>query len=468
MRLTLLTLLLLQSFLMTAQDTPTKAIVRDFIFEGNAKTKNKVLVRELTFRIGDTIPLSELATKLEENRLRLLNTGMFTEVKINVKNWGNDDKVNVVITLDERWYFYPIPIFELADRDLNVWWKQHNHDLRRSNVGLRLTHTNITGRRDAFATVMQVGYTPKFALGYSVPYLNKKQTIGAYIGTFYATNREVGYQTDSNIVVFFRDSTAISVRTNYNAGINYSPGLYHRFSWSAGFNKQVLAQSVVDRNADFFLNNRTTQAYFWLNFDYSHDTRDFRASPTKGHSINVSISKSGLFKGDDVNALNLSARWSQFFKLHTNLTWATIVQGKTALIRQTQPYSFQGAIGSNSDYLHGYELFTVNGIDYGVLKNSLRFCFLNKNYDLTIPGIKNKFLNSFSSLPIQLFLSGNFDAGYAYTPQYNPTNTFSNRLLYGGGIGLEILAYRGLLWQLEYSFNHTGQGGFYVHYRSNF
>lgn len=469
MRLFLFLFLFFRAFLLTAQSPPTAAIIRDFLFEGNSKTKSNVLTRELTVHIGDTVSLSQLAIKLEENRLRLLNTNLFTEVKVNVKNWTLDDKVSIIISVKERWYFYPVPIFELADRNLNVWWKEQNHDLRRSNYGIRLTHGNISGRRDPFSTLIQFGYTPKFSVGYSLPYLNKKQTIGAYAGAFYATNREVGYKTDSNRVIFYKNPLAsISTRFSYNAGINYSPGLFHRYSWTLGYSKQSLDTSVTERNRDFFLDRRTTQAYFWLSFDYSHDTRDFKAYPSKGHYMSLNINKLGFLPEDNVNALDVTLRWVQYAKLYKKLTLETVVRAKTALIRQPQPYNFQRAIGYGSDYLRGYELFVADGTDFGILKNSLRFELLDKDYDLSRTAIKNKFINSFTDFQCQLFLTGNFDMGYAYTPQYKPSNNFNNRLLYGGGIGLDILLYHGLLWQLEYSFNHTGQGGFYVHYKSSF
>ena len=469
MRLLLFILLLVQSSFTIAQNQPTSAIIRDFIFEGNRKTKATVLTREFSIGIGDTIPLSQLAIKLEENRLRLLNTNLFNDVKINVKNWTFDDKVSIVIKVVERWYLYPVPIFELADRNLNVWWKEQNHDLRRSNYGVRFTHSNITGRRDPFSTLIQFGYTPKFSVGYSLPYLNKKQTIGAFLGCFYSTNREVGYATIGNRVVFHKNPLDnIFTRFSYSGGISYAPGLYSRHVLSAGFSKQTLDTSVTDRlNRDYFLDSRTIQAYSWMSYDYSHDTRDFRPYPMKGHSLNLNISKSGLINTDDANALNIGFRWAQYFKLKPKISAEMILRAKTTLIREAQPYNFQRAIGYGADYMRGYELFVVDGYDFVISKNSLRFQLIDRDYDLS-RYTQHRLLKGWQTLPIKIYLTGNLDVGYSYTPQYNPINDFQNRLLYGGGIGLDFLAFNGMLWQFEYSLNHTGQGGFYIHYKASF
>ena len=469
MRLLLFIILYLQSFQICAQSQPTTAIIRDFIFEGNRKTKTKVLAREFTMGVGDTIPLSELAIKLEENRLRLLNTNMFNDVKINVKNWTFDDKVSIVISVVERWYFFPIPIFELADRDFNVWWKEQNRDLRRTNYGVRLTHSNVSGRRDPLSALIQFGYTPKFSLSYSFPYFDKKQTTGAFVNYLYSTNREIGYATVNNRVVFFRNPLKnISSRLSYSGGITYSPGLFDKHVWTFGYSKQILDTSVTATlNRDYFLNSRTVQAFSWLSYNYSNDTRDFKPYPMKGHFMSLNVHKAGLFKADNPHTLNLNIRWSQYTKLSQKISLETVARGKTTPIRNELPYNFQRGVGYGGDYIRGYELFVVDGYDFGILKNSLRFQLIDRDYDLS-RYTKNKLLKSWEVLPIKTFLTANLDLGYSYTPQYKPTNDFNNRLLYGGGIGLDFLAFHGMLWQFEYSFNHKGQHGFYLHYQSNF
>ena len=302
-----------------------------------------------------------------------------------------------------------------------------------------------------------------------MPYLDKKQTVGAFVGCFYSTNREVGYATINNRVVFHKNPLEnIFTRFSYNAGISYTPGLYNRHIWSAGFSRQTLDTSVTENlNRDYFLNSRTVQAYFWAAYDYTHDTRDFRPYPMKGHTLNVHIIKLGLINTDNANALNLSLNWSKYVKFTPKLSLETTIRAKTTLGRDTQPYNFQRGIGYGSDYMRGYELFVVDGYDFGILKNSLRLQLLDKDYDLS-PYIKSKLIKTKLGLPIKMFLTFNLDLGGTYTPQYNPVNDFTNRLLYGGGIGLDLLLYHGMLWQFEYSYNHTGRGGFYLHYKSSF
>src|SRR5678815_5683886 len=56
--------------------------VREIAITGNKKTKESVILRELSFASGETYALSELVKKFEIARKQLLNTALFHEVVI--------------------------------------------------------------------------------------------------------------------------------------------------------------------------------------------------------------------------------------------------------------------------------------------------------------------------------------------------------------------------------------------------
>ena len=125
-----------------AQNAPL-VIVKNIFVEGNQKTKARLIIRELTFNVGDTIPLSKFGKLLDDNRLRIMNTNLFNVAQLNVKNWKSGnlpiDEVSIVITVVENFFVYPVPIFGLADRNFNVWWKEQNHALSRTNYGFSIS-----------------------------------------------------------------------------------------------------------------------------------------------------------------------------------------------------------------------------------------------------------------------------------------------------------------------------------------
>ena len=71
-------------------------------------------------------------------------------------------------------------------------------------------------------------------------------------------------------------------------------------------------------------------------------------------------------------------------------------------------------------------------------------------------------------MPIQLYLTLNNDLGYAYDPFYETNNPLNNRVLWGGGIGLDIVAYVDKVLQIEYSINHLLENGLFLHYKFTF
>jgi len=204
-------------------------VVESIDIEGNRKTKKQTIFREMNFMVGDTISIAELSQRMEENRLLILNTGLFILVRMNIKNW--DEKTNhiaVQIDLQENWFIYPFPIFELADRNFNVWWDEFNRSLKRVNYGVRFYHLNTTGRRDRLKLILQFGFTKKFELSYNLPMLGGSKKWGMTSELFYAQNKNIGYQTVDNRLLFAsRNEEVLLQRFRSGLGVLYRPGLRH-------------------------------------------------------------------------------------------------------------------------------------------------------------------------------------------------------------------------------------------------
>jgi outer membrane protein assembly factor BamA len=136
--------------------------VKSIELYGLKRTKEKIVLRELTFSTGDTLPQAELGEIIERNRNNLLNLGIFNEAEVNISEWDTKkNEIEIVIEVNESWYIYAVPIAEIADRNFNVWWTTYDHDLGRINLGARLDYLNFSGHNDKFKAKWQVGYTPK-------------------------------------------------------------------------------------------------------------------------------------------------------------------------------------------------------------------------------------------------------------------------------------------------------------------
>jgi hypothetical protein len=398
-----------------------------------------------------------------------MNTSLFLSAKINVKKWTEDNHVTVQIELIENWFLYPVPIFEIADRNFNVWWKEQKRDLKRTNYGMRLNFMNATGRRDPLTALVQMGYTPKYSLTYSQPYINKKQNLGLSISYFNAVNREVGVYTTQDKIFFYRDSARgiLSKRTAVSGNVNYTPGLFDNHTFTFGFNHNHVAPSVVELNRDFFLDGKTDQRYFWLSYGFTRDKRDIRPYPLNGYYLFLHITKNGLRKEDDLKTFDISLKYAKYFSLTDRLSLESIWKGKTALMRRQLPYNASRGLGFGSDFIRGYEYYVTEGLDYTYLKNSLRFALINTEIPIKYLQ-KNKLLKNWSPVPLKCYITANFDGGYVNNPYALPENRLANRALYGGGVGLDIIAYYNMVWRFEYSTNHFGERGFYFSYLFGF
>ena len=130
--------------LKTVHAQVSNVCIKGIAVEGNKKTKKKLVLNELSIAVGDSIALEDLMPLIKLNKKYLQNTLLFTRVGLKISQWEGNN-VYLTIQLKESWYLFPLPQFELADRNFNVWWKRHNRDLRRANLGLWLFWRNISG-----------------------------------------------------------------------------------------------------------------------------------------------------------------------------------------------------------------------------------------------------------------------------------------------------------------------------------
>ncbi len=431
--------------------------------EGNKQTRTSIILRELTFAEGDTLPVATLAKTLELSENLVLNTGLFNEVAIVFKRWeGASGKVHIHVKVEEAWYLYPIPRFELADRNFNVWWVEQNRSLDRINYGLEFTHLNTTGRRDKFQIGAIFGYTQQLTLAYSLPYINARQTIGIGGEISYARNREVNYATLDNSQAFYNpDSSYVYRRLYSNLTLTLRPGLRTRHQFQLDYQQNHIAEEVaLELNPDFFLGGRRMQRFFSLRYLYQFENRDVRFYPWSGSYFSFELEKDGLGFFSDRNALTMRVRYDHHLPFSRRFSLGLSGNAQVGIIRQQQPYNDNRALGFNGNNIRGYEYYVVDGMDMLLIKTSLHF-FLwdtNINFGKLMP------IPAFRRLPLRFYFSLNNDAGIANDPFLNEAvNPLNGKWLWGGGLGLNIVIFYDKVFRVEYSVNQMGEAGLFLH-----
>ena len=96
---------------------------------GNKKTKPDIILRELLFSENQSVSLSQFISAQK----RILSLELFTQVRFDIV--GDRQHSTLIISVYERWYIFPIPLFYLNERS----W-------RKISYGGSLLYYNFLGR----------------------------------------------------------------------------------------------------------------------------------------------------------------------------------------------------------------------------------------------------------------------------------------------------------------------------------
>lgn len=448
---------LLCSTQLFAQDR-AYTVIQDIRIEGNKRTKERVILRELTFKIGDTIRLEELPVVLKESEEWVLNTGMFNEGQVFLE--GPAENGQVVVSVKEALYIFPTPVFELVDRNIKVWWVQHNRSFRRMRIGGEFIHTNLTGNRDRLKLQAKFGYSDQYTLSYTTPYLDKKQQVTMTFSGRYSRMREINYSNAGNTQFFYRDEDQfIYFRWNGYLGLNFRPKNHIQHSFGLEYNHNRIDPSVTDElNPNFFLDGRILQRFMTFHYNFNYQKVDVRPYPWTGLTFNLHVRKDGLGLHADRNSLYLLPDVAIYVPLGARFNTAFEVGGKFSIVRQRQPFNDYRALGFGRAYLYGYDLYVVDGLDMVYFRNRLRMRMVDfrVNFGKFMP------IKSLRSMPVRLVGSINSSIGFVNDPYNDDYTSFHNRMLYGVGFGLDLVLFYDKVLRFEYSYNHLLENGLFL------
>ena len=441
-----------------AQDT--LYVVKDIQLEGNKRTKARVILRELDFQIGDTLSATTLETVRQRNGELVMNTGLFTETRIDFE--PQDKALTATVTVREFWYIFPLVLFKLADRNFSIWWTEQNRSLERVNYGMRFFHQNLTGRGDRLRAIAQLGYLRVLELAYDLPMLANHKNLGVFIDSHFSNQKEVAYITKESRLQFYKetDEPILLKRFRVGAGATYRKGIYQYHTGKLFYSSSWIGDSISALNPDYFLNGLTAQQHFTLQYDFTIDKRDVKVYPIKGYQLSLFLQKDGFgLPHEDVNVLAATATYARFFPLgkQQKHSFGAKIKGRYTFNRSEQPYTHISAIGYSPDVFKGYEFYVVDGMDYAYLKTHFRICLLEKE----INWAKWVFLEQFRFMPLKVYFTVNNDVGYVNAPFNVFKSTLSNQWLWGRGVGVDFLLYYNRLLRFEYSFNHLGERGLF-------
>ena len=442
-----------------SSDTTEKIQLDSIYIYGNNKTKDYIILRELNIKVGDLMLPSELNEKLLLCREAVYNTNLFSEVKI-TPEIISPAKFKLNINVTERWYIYPIPQFQIIDRNFNEWFRTNNADFNRLIYGLKYKDYNFSGRADKLNIVFLNGYNRYFTVGYAEPYSNKKLNQGFSLGIGLTQNKEFAYKTDyNNKLVFYKKDFFVKSNLFFSGTFFTRRGLYKKHLFGFQYNAGNISDSFVIKNYNGnYLNDSISNIHF-PDFSYSflYVKTDNVNYPLKGTIFMLGIGKRGLGLKGGINMLSADIVYKKFYT-HSNHFYSNIQLASKIKLPFNQAYINQRALGYGDYNLRGLEYYVVDGTLSSIVKLTLS----KKLFQTKIPiPIKSKFI---SSIPLSVYTKAYTDVGYAYNK--NDFNTqLNNKVLYTSGFGFDIITLYDMKLSIEFSINQLNEKGIFLQSR---
>ena len=415
------------AFSLHARSSPDSLIiVKEITIQGNETTKDHVILREMSLKIGD--PITPEA--IERDRDRIYSLQLFNKVDIEPVTRGNG--VTLLVQVHERWYLFPFPVLGIRYRDVKKFF-----------YGAGLAHQNFRGRNEKLFLSFALGYDRWVSLVYQNPKMTDDDDI------FFRGS--IAYQEVHNLSV----NSGEYEQTNFAGGVNVGRrfGLYQTLFGFLNYDVWMVSDPQVGRTAS----TSGRDGFFSLGVQYSYDTRNIREYPTEGILVSLGGTKSG-FGESEVNLMTyaydarayllLSEEWS----LGVRSFGATVGGGVTPPYRRLFFGYDERIRGYFTDVLEGERFFGGN--------IELRFPVFNPRYlEVPIP------IPQFNILRYGLYAGVFADAGKIW---YRGESFSSKRWLSGVGAGLHFLLPYSLVVRTEYAWNDLGQGKLVLDFGASF
>jgi len=305
--------------------------------------------------------------------------------------------------------------------------------------------------------VAQFGYTKLFRISYQLPYIDKKQKIGLSFYGDYSTNKNVAYKTMRHRQQFLDSEDILRDRWRGGIFVSYRPNFYSSHRFGINFSSTTVADTIIQENPRYFLNDSNSQQFFALSYRFIWDYRDFVSYPLSGAYLKIAADKIGLGIFNDVDILKINARYSRYFDLGKKFYYGTSFTGHLST-PSDQPYVNFSGVGFGTDFLRGYERYVIEGQSFVTNKNSFRRLLFSVEADIS----NVMKLKQFSKIPIAAYFTLNFDHGYIRNyPMYEENTLFTDKYVYGGGVGIDIISFYDFVMRWEYSINVEGEHALY-------
>ncbi len=283
-------------------DTTSTRFIRSIRIEGNNTTQARVILREMSLHVGDS--LSQAA--LTRDRDRIYNLGLFN--KVTITHSDSAAVSDLLVSVVERWYIFPFPILNLRTRSVNTL-----------SYGLGVTHQNFLGRDEKVSLSGSTGYDRSASFTYQNPRLTNDDDIFLRTAFQYRDSHSLDNNSD---VVFEQINQTASV----SVGKRF--GYYQTLIGTGGYQSWQMPDTSLGRT----VSPDGTDRFVELGLHYTFDARNVREYPTDGWYLDLNATNDGVGRESTVKNLTYATdlRWYTMLNDHITLAgrgFGTFVTG---------------------------------------------------------------------------------------------------------------------------------------------
>ena len=437
--------------------------VNEIYILGNKKTKEKIILREMSLKKGTYSSREKIEKSIESDKINIINTNLFNTVSIDILEDPEDLSIDIFVKVDERWYFWPAPLIGIADRNLMDWLINREGDVNRFNYGLRLTQYNLGGQNQTLKFIGRVGFERNLLVDYMIPFIDKNQMHGLGFIYLYSESENAAYITKDHVPDFF-DSDIINKKVYFtSSSYTYRPSFYNFHKISVSYLQSEVSDTIVYLNPNYHFNQEKKQSYLGLSYNFISDHRNNKRFATSGTFLEASLENIGIGHRNQFNLSNTSVKFNIYTTLGNKFFLANGIMGLYTFPAHQPYFNYQG-LGYNEVLARGFELALIEGSKFLLQKNTLRRKIFDHSKDIRNLMPISQFAQFRMAAYFKLFADFAWVDNY---PNYEISSRLTNQSLYSFGIGLDLVAMYDMVLRLEYSYNSENERNFALNIKAD-
>ncbi len=390
--------------------------ISDIKIFGNEKTLPETIFREMSIKKGMTV--NEEMIRYDEDRI--LSLGLFTQVKLMLL--PSVESYELLVLIQEAWYIWPFPIFEIKD-----------HDWNKLSYGLGLTVRNITGRNETLFTAGTLGFDPFLAVNYFHPWIANDLHLKLNTQLTYENRRNRSLRS----IVDGKNYDEKILRAELSIGKRF--GLFHDLFLLLQYKYLQVPEYFAGRT----VSTTGIDRHLSLGIKYNYDSRDFSGYPKQGSYFGLTYLKQGLGESE----VNYHLLWYDFRKFWSFGDFILSVRNSYRTIFGNSIPNYANSFIGYEERIRGHYYDYYEGESSQIGSIELRVPFIkNEIIELDVPLIPRELLTLNILVDIHLFADG----GVVWNRNQK---SIDQKIEKGFGIGMSfiILPYRSIRFDLGFN-----------------